>query len=171
MKRFKSKYALPQIYCDMDGVLADFKRAAEKTSGVKINKWMDLPKGNKWDSIRNKKDFWSTLPWQPGGRTLWSFIKKYNVHILSAYVDTSIDTNCIPGKLIWCRRNLGLGANKVNLVRRSEKSNYAQTGYKTSAILIDDFPKNIREFNARGGIGIYHVSAPSTISKLKKLGF
>ena len=27
---------LPRIYCDMDGVLCDFKKHAEKTTGVSI---------------------------------------------------------------------------------------------------------------------------------------
>jgi hypothetical protein len=39
------------------------------------------------------------------------------------------------------------------------------------ALLIDDYIKNINQFKARGGIGIHHISAASTISQLKKLGF
>ena len=31
---------LPKLYCDMDGVLCDFKSHAEKTVGVPISKWM-----------------------------------------------------------------------------------------------------------------------------------
>ena len=171
MTKFQSRHELPQIYCDMDGVLADFKTGAQKTTGVKIDKWMDLSSRDKWDPIKKNKYFWSTLPWQSGGKQLWSFIRKYNPDILSAHVKVSIDPNCIPGKLLWCRKNLGLGSNRVNLVLRSQNSNYAQTGKNTPAILIDDFPKNVREFTARGGIGIYHSSSSNTISKLKKLGF
>ena len=29
---------LPKLYCDMDGVLADFKKGAEKATGVPISK-------------------------------------------------------------------------------------------------------------------------------------
>ena len=35
---------LPKIYCDMDGVLCDFKSYAEKIVGVPIAKWMNLSK-------------------------------------------------------------------------------------------------------------------------------
>ena len=37
-------------------------------------------------------------------------------------------------------------------------------------ILIDDHIKNIREWEARGGIGVRHISPQKTISQLKKLG-
>ena len=54
---------------------------------------------------------------------------------------------------------------------RSEKQNYAQTGYRSPAILIDDYPTNVQQFRARGGIGIVHTTASKTITELKKLGF
>ena len=69
---------LPKIYCDMDGVLCDFKSYAEKTVGVPINKWMNLSKVDKWKPIVDKGDFWSTMPWHTGAKQLWSFISKYN---------------------------------------------------------------------------------------------
>ena len=53
---------LPKIYCDMDGVLCDFKSHAEKTVGVSISKWMNLSKVDKWKPIVDKGDFWSTMP-------------------------------------------------------------------------------------------------------------
>ena len=54
----------PIIYCDMDGVLADFKTGAQRTTGMSINKWMNIPSSReKWALIKAKKDFWSTLPW------------------------------------------------------------------------------------------------------------
>ena len=90
----------PIIYCDMDGVLADFKTGAQRTTGMSINKWMNIPSSReKWALIKAKKDFWSTLPWMPGGRQLWSYISKFDPHILSAYVEESYDPNCIPGRL------------------------------------------------------------------------
>ena len=165
------KYGLPQIYCDMDGVLCDFKSHAEKTVGVSIKKWMNLPKEGKWDPIVNKGDFWSTMPWMSGGKELWRFISKFNPDILSAHVEEYRDPTCIPGKTLWIKKNIGLPNNRINLVRRYQKKDYAQTGYKTSAILIDDYEKNTKEFTQRGGIGIHHTSTSRTISQLKKLGF
>ena len=56
----------------MDGVLADFKKGAEKATGVPISKWMSsLTKKEKWNPIINDKSFWELLPWMPDGKTLW----------------------------------------------------------------------------------------------------
>lgn len=162
---------LPRIYCDMDGVLCDFKSAAEKITGKVINKWMEEPnKKEKWKPIIDKKDFWHTLPWQTGGKQLWSYISQYDPHILSAYVEHATDPNCIPGKRSWAQSHLGLPTSKINLVKRSEKQNFAKV-HGEPAILIDDYVKNVNQFKARGGIGILHISAENTISQLKKLGF
>jgi|TARA_Y100000817_G_scaffold120177_1_gene94152 hypothetical protein len=162
---------LPKLYCDMDGVLADFKKGAEKATGVPISQWMNLTKRDKWNPIRNDSKFWETLPWMSDGKQLWNYIKKHSPDILSAYVDKNVDPNCIPGKTKWCRSQLGLSGRRVNLVKRSQKQNYAQTGYRSPAVLIDDYKPNTDGFTARGGIGIFHRNTANTIRELKKLGF
>ena len=50
------------------------------------------------------------------------------------------------------------------------KQFYATTAGKPN-ILIDDFDKNIKEWEAKGGIGVHHISISKTIGELKKLGF
>lgn len=161
---------LPRIYCDMDGVLCDFKASAEQATGMPLSKWMYATKSEKWAPIKNKPKFWHTLPWEQGGKALWRFIKQFQPHILSAHVEEVHDPNCIPGKSYWARTNLGIAPGNVNLVKRSQKQNYAKVAGQP-AILIDDYEKNTREFSARGGIGIHHTSTSNTIRELKKLGF
>jgi len=147
------------------------KQVLKKTTGMSINKWMNIPSSKeKWGLIKSKKDFWSTLPWMPGGKQLWSYLSKFDPHILSAYVEESFDPNCIPGKTEWLRRNAGMSnRSKINLVRRKEKKLFAKRG--NPAILIDDYEKNIREFTQAGGTGIHHTNTSNTISKLKKTRF
>jgi len=162
---------LPRLYVDMDGVLCDFKSAAIKTTGMSIDKWMLNPDNKlKWKPIIETKDFWATLPWMPGGQQLWDFIKPYKPHILSAYVEHVHDPNCIPGKRAWARNHLGIPDNRINLVMRKQKQNFALYQGQP-AILIDDYIKNTSQFQARGGIGITHISTSNTINQLKKLGF
>ena len=157
----------PRIYCDMDGVLCDFKTAAQKATGMPISKWMYSSKTEKWQPIKDTPRFWHTMPWQGGGRQLWSFISKYKPHILSAYVEESFDPNCIPGKTKWLKTNVGVSTDRINLVKRVQKQNFANK----NSILIDDYNKNVSDFKRRGGIGIYHTSTSNTIRQLKKLGF
>ncbi|OUW58389.1 MAG: hypothetical protein CBD57_02420 [Candidatus Pelagibacter sp. TMED197] len=155
----------------MDGVLADFKTAAVKTTGMSINRWMNIPSSKqKWSLILQNKNFWYDLPWMQGGKQLWSYISKHDPHILSAYVEENFDPNCIPGKRAWLRKNVNMvNPQKVNLVKRREKKLFAKRG--KPAILIDDYEKNIRDFNMSGGIGIHHTSTSKTIQQLKRLGF
>ena len=159
-----------RIYCDMDGVLCDFAKGVEKVIGKSITQWSYGSKSEKWDKIKATPKFWHTLPWMPGGKDLWNFISKYKPHILSAYVEESFDPNCIPGKAHWARTNLGIGNNRINLVKRVQKQNYAKV-VGVPAVLIDDYKKNTDQFTQRGGIGILHTSTSNTISELKKLGF
>ena len=60
--------------------------------------------------------------------------------------------------------------SKYSLVLRSQKKSYATTDEKPN-VLIDDYDKNIREWEAAGGIGIHHTDVGKTISELKRLGF
>ena len=171
MKQYKKFYReakgdLPRIYCDMDGVLCDFVLAAKMATG---QNWLGLRSGQDWDSIKKIKNFWSTMPWTSDGRRLWNFIKKHQPHILSAY--SIEDPNCIPGKRKWLKNNLGYTQNSmINIVRRREKKNFAMEG-RRPAILIDDYPKNISDFKAAGGIGIIHSNTQTTISQLKRIGY
>ena len=159
-----------RIYCDMDGVLCDFAKGVEKVIGKSISQWSYGSKSEKWDKIKSTPKFWHTLPWENGGKQLWSFISKYKPHILSAYVEESFDPNCIPGKSHWARTNLGIAPGNVNLVKRVQKQNYAKVAGQP-AILIDDYKKNTDQFTAKDGIGIVHTSTANTIRELKKLGF
>ena len=111
------------------------------------------------------------MPWMPGGRQLWRYINQYKPHILSAY--TPEDPNCIPGKRTWLRRNVSISSSRINLVRRKDKQKFAMksSGKRQPAILIDDFPRNVDQFKAAGGIGIVHTNTANTIKELKKLGF
>ena len=47
----------PRIYCDMDGVLCDFKTAAQKVTGMPITKWMYSSKTEKCNQSKTHQDF------------------------------------------------------------------------------------------------------------------
>ena len=175
--------SLPTIYCDMDGVLCDFRKGIDNMFKLKskdpsmpgpmqmagykdTDDWINAPlSAQKWEPITNYKMFWPTLPWTKDGQKLWFFIRKFNPHILSAY--TPYDKNSIKGKQLWLQRNLKLtDASKIHLVRRAEKKIYANGN-----VLIDDYGRNVKEWKKNKGIPVKYKSASQAIADLKKIGY
>ena len=158
---------LPTIYCDMDMVLCDFLKGAESVLGVPLPK---ADKGTKWPKISAKKDFWESLEWMPGAKKMWTFIDKYDAHILSAY--STKDATSRKGKFKWLSSKAKLTKrSRIHLVLREDKQKYAMTNDGKPNLLIDDYIKNVNEWKAKGGIGVHHTSPSNTIARLKQLGF
>lgn len=160
-----SEEELPTIFCDMDQVLVDFIGGAEDAIG---EPFATADKDQRWNKIANTKGFWANLSWLSGGKRLWDFISKYDTEILSAY--SNRDGTSRNGKLKWLSKNTKIKRSKINLVMRSDKQKYATTNGKPN-VLIDDYIKNINEWEAKGGIGIHHTNVSKTIAELKRLGF
>jgi len=156
---------LPEIYCDLDEVLVDFMRGANAAVG---GDFVKMDADERWNKINQVKGFWANLGWKPNAKKLHDFIIRYNPHVLSAH--TGRDPTSKVGKMKWLKKNAGFKRANVHLVLRSQKQSYATTDDKPN-ILIDDYIKNIREWEAKGGIGIHHTDVGKTISELKRLGF
>jgi len=166
-ENFKSKKYY--IFCDMDGVLVDFDKGYYELTGVKTHHADAQGSEMFWElfrySLKNKKiseyTYWAGLDWQPGGKELWNYIKKYNPYILTA---PSRNPESRAGKKTWVER---LPEMKNIYFRYAKyKADLAGPG----KILIDDRKDTIDSWNAKGGIGIHHTSASSTIKKLQELG-
>ena len=140
-------------------------KGAEKAIG---GSFASADKEERWNAINQTKGFWANLEWMPGAKRLWDFISKYDTEILSAY--SGRDPTSRTGKLKWLSKNTKIKRGKINLVMRSDKQKYATTNGKPN-ILIDDYIKNIKEWEAKGGIGIHHTNVSKSIAELKRLGF
>ena len=160
-----SKEDLPSIYCDLDMVLVNFIKGADAAVG---GSFADTPKDERWNKVNQVKGFWANLEWMPSAKRLYQFIARYDAHILSAYTDR--DPTSRAGKMKWLAKNTDFKRSNINLVLRSQKQKFATTDEKPN-VLIDDYKKNIREWEAQGGIGIHHTNVEKTISDLKRLGF
>ena len=157
---------LPEIYCDLDEVLVDFIGAADAAVGGNFAK---SDKKTRWNIINQTKGFWTNIGWKPNAKRLYDFIIKYDAHVLSAF--TGRDPTSKVGKMKWVKKNTEFKRANIHLVLRSQKKSYAKTKEEKPNVLIDDYDKNIKEWEAAGGIGILHTNVGKTINKLKGLGF
>jgi len=164
---------LPKLYVDMDQVLVNFLDGAEKVLGKAYTDkeyWMKDSSGDKKSLLTKKApNFFRDLDWMPDGKQLWNFISKHRPNILSAH-PTKWMPNSKKDKATWLSRN-AKGTNDIHLVKREDKQKYAISPSGQPNILIDDHPKNIKEWQAKGGVGVLHKSAKETITKLRKMGF
>ena len=55
-------------------------------------------------------------------------------------------------------------------MKRAQKQSNA-TDKGEPSVLIDDYIKNIKEWEQKGGIGIHHTSVSKTLKELSNLGF
>jgi len=156
----------PQIYCDMDGVVADFITYTTNILGHKFtdDDWDDLP-----------VDMFLQLPPMTDAHILWKYIKQFQPFMLTAVPKESrgpIAKRAWKDKSRWMKRWFGVSADKMYPVQRKNKANFAMDGRDHRPnLLIDDHLGNIQEFRKARGIGVHHTSASNTIKQLKEIGY
>jgi len=129
------------IFCDLDGVLADFEQGVKnrfKKSPDEIDSKL------LWGVINKSNTFFDTLPWMPKGKELWSQIKDYHPIILTG-VPKGIKTGA-EQKVKWCHRELGPDVEVITC-KTPEKPNYCLS----ESILIDDRAINLYAWQNKGG--------------------
>ena len=160
---------LPQIYCDMDQVLVNFVGGANKVlAAAGLKPFPEEEKNVKWEAMKQIPKFWANLEPMSDAMTLWRFIRPHQPYILST--PSKRMQTCKPEKIEWVRKHLG-SVEKIFLVPREDKQNFATNEDGSPNLLIDDYEKNIKEWVARGGVGVRHINSMNTISQLRKLGY
>ena len=155
---------MPEVYCDMDGVLVNLYKGIHKLLG-KTNPSQEEMEAFFHSDAGTSKDFWANLPWKRDGKSLWKQLQRYDTHILSACPSIcGDDAAVIKGKKMWCKTNLGIDTSRIHVVQRRQKKDFA----KECVILVDDNRKTCAEFSSAGGIGIYHTGSNKTVKQLKK---
>jgi len=130
-----------QLYCDLDGVLADFEQGIKN----KFNKYPnELNEVVMWNALRKSPGFYEELLWMPEGKELWQRIKIYNPIILTGCPFNY--PSAAQEKLNWCARELGPDI-KVITCKTKDKPKYCNVG----DILIDDRDIIMEQWIEKGG--------------------
>lgn len=173
----------PSVYCDLDGVLANFYAGMEKYIGVpqkNVNHFLTNQDG--WAKIEKKEPhLFAKLPMLPDAKGLMNGLLSFrdkgqiDLYILTAIPDEwasspTMRKVAILDKVQWVTRHFQkIPARNVIVVRREEKQNYAQTHIDAGdppPVLIDDYGKNITEWESAGGFGIKHTGSMSSLRAL-----
>jgi 5'(3')-deoxyribonucleotidase len=145
----------PEVYLDMDGVIADFFTEYAKLAGIESGNYRDIPPA-KTDPTLNKMigtNFFARLPKCRNADALVDLIVKTfgNFNICSSPLRGDHE-NSEKQKKIWLKNNLKYQPKDV--VITPNKAKWAKQTDGTPNILIDDRGSNISSWEAAGGIGI-----------------
>lgn len=128
------------VFCDLDGVLADFEQGVRNRFNLSTEQ---VHPGVMWGVINNSPTFFETLPWMPKGRKLWEKIKQYDPIILTGIPHSK---TAAEQKRKWCARELGPDIHVITCLTK-DKPNYCVS----NSILIDDRTENLTAWNYKGG--------------------
>lgn len=173
----------PHVFCDVDGVLANFYAGLEVHFGVDKKSVNDfLLNRDGWELIANEEPhLFAKLPLLPDAKGLISGLTrlrdngKIRLSILTAipdewYRDATMRKRSTQDKVTWITRHFQkINAKDVLVVRRRDKQEYVSdelTAGNPAPVLIDDFSKNIREWEHAGGLGIPHTSGSTSLLAL-----
>jgi len=174
---------VPQVFCDVDGVLANFYEGMRRDFGVPKEKVNDfLVNKNGWAIItKQNPHLFATLPLLPDAKGLIAGLTQLRdkgqikLSILTAipdewYHDAVMRKVSTQDKINWVTRHFQkIPPQNVLVVRREDKQKYAKAQRaigRPPAVLIDDFSKNIREWEMAGGLGILHTSSMQSLRQL-----
>ena len=164
----KTNMITSKVYVDMDGVIADFFSALAEFR--KVNHWKDDGPITLDTSIKELRgtDFFTTLPVFPFAKNLVDLVKSYTGG--DWYINTSPlrddHENSELQKRKWLKKHK---FDPKDIIVTKRKESYAvdkKTGIPN--ILIDDRPKNLERWIARGGIGIRYQANEDSINVVKK---
>jgi len=151
----------PSIYCDLDGVLADFDHSV-RTLFNGLSPDQILPR-DLWKEISMNRNFFRDLPWTRDGQTLWNSIRHLKPYILTGIPHIR---GVEQDKRRWVNEKLGPDVTMIACLS-ANKHLYCLT---PGAILIDDRESARQKWELAGGQFVHHSNSLNTINQLWQLG-
>lgn len=155
---------MKQIFLDLDGVLADFDRAATALFHKpprEAEKAIGTPEF--WRRIRRAPRFYRELPLTPDAMELYGAIKHLHPIILTG---VPVGGWAEDQKIEWVAEHFP-GVNIITCRAREKFLHMRHPG----DVLVDDYLKYKEQWEQAGGVFIHHTSARSSLARLAELGF
>lgn len=155
------------IYLDLDGVLANFDKAAEEACGTDNIYKFEFVHGPEefWKRCHASPTFFLDMEMMPGAELLLRATEGMDRTVLTALPSTgaaSVDQQ----KRSWVQMHLGYGTPVITC-QTKDKPNYCQPG----DLLIDDRAINRKRWLDRGGQFILHKSVGETMLEMYEKGY
>lgn len=156
----------PEVYVDMDGVLADL--FAHATNANSVKHWLDLSK-EQWDKYYSGVDayemFRSLDPFPTTNSVIEMVVRMFGEYnILSRPLEFDVP-GTVRGKNEWLNNHIKI--QPKHRLFTPDKWKYAKQADGTPNILIDDHRQNIILWQDHGGIGVKWQADEDSLDDLK----
>lgn len=168
-----------KIFCDLDGVLADFDTGLSIKCKKTISQVKQMDQELVWKIMNKYPDIFAELPLMKEANYLWSSLLLYKPIILSGCPRSKISREA---KVKWCEKHLGSNYLQIKTVSEvdgnpgydyyiiltstTKKPEFASNG----SILIDDRKIIDKEWEESGGIFFHYdgSNAAKILTTIKK---
>lgn len=163
---------LVQIYCDMDGVLADMEKGFAELSGGLAPKEYEAKNGKSsfWKLIAKKPNFWIELEKMPDADVLWDFIRDNFKNPKPVLLSAGQGAKIVQQKTDWAHKYIDPSVKVIIASAGTKKPEYTlNIPGRVTHVLVDDTQKNIDAWQNKSPhhIAILHKDAQSSIEQLK----
>jgi 5'(3')-deoxyribonucleotidase len=154
---------MAQLMVDADGVFASFDEHLLNTFGKPARDFGGDQ--HMWAAIDSVPNYWDDMPVMKGAREFWDKIKHLNPIVLTGCPKTSYEV-AATAKHAWWQRHFN-HYDVITCLSRNKSDHMKAPG----DILIDDMSKNIKRWEAAGGVGIFHrhYQYDATLATLNRL--
>lgn len=159
-----------KIFLDLDGVIANFSKAACKRLDIKYPSkhefkqkgefFSDIPEGIFYSTLKGH-DFWADLEIFPYANELVEVVNNTSKGNWMFLTKPMLDPGCYSGKYEWIKKHFPKYTNKLIIINGTKSA----CCKGADNVLIDDLPKNITEWVNAGGQAIRWVEKTDDFDK------